>query len=29
MRFLGMRNSEFSKMKWRYDPISYFTENDN
>jgi hypothetical protein len=28
MRFLGMRNSEFSKMKWRYDPISYFTEND-
>jgi len=29
MRFLGLGVSSFSKLKKIYDPISYFTENDN
>ena len=28
MRFLGMSPLYFKKFKWKYDPISYFTEND-
>jgi hypothetical protein len=28
MRFLGMTPLYFKKLKWKYDPVSYFTEND-
>tara|TARA_R110000824_G_scaffold539_3_gene3422 strand:+ start:630 stop:1001 length:372 start_codon:yes stop_codon:yes gene_type:complete len=28
MRFLGMAPLYFQKFKWKYDPVSYFTEND-
>jgi len=29
MRFLGMTPLYFNKLRWKYDPVSYFTENDN
>ena len=28
MRFLGMTPLYFNKLRWKYDPVSYFTEND-
>ena len=28
MRMLGLQESEFIRLKWIYNPVSYFTEND-